>query len=115
MPEVALKVAMSCGGCEAAVRRVLGKLEGVESVNVDMQQQKVVVTGTASPEAVLQTVAKTGKVAIPPSSTQYLYLWCRTEFSKLRSFARGRLDVLHKARAAAGIRVLASPKDLYSC
>ncbi|KAK9812871.1 hypothetical protein WJX72_005031 [[Myrmecia] bisecta] len=61
MPEVALKVAMSCGGCEAAVRRVLGKLEGVESVNVDMQQQKVVVTGTASPEAVLQTVAKTGK------------------------------------------------------
>ena len=28
---MALKVGMTCGGCEAAVRRVLGKLDGTAS------------------------------------------------------------------------------------
>ena len=58
---VVLKVAMSCGGCSGAVKRVLGKMEGVESFDIDMEQQKVTVKGNVEPEAVLQTVAKTGK------------------------------------------------------
>ncbi|XP_022150677.1 copper transport protein ATX1 [Momordica charantia] len=56
-----LKVAMSCQGCVGAVKRVLGKLEGVESFDVDIDAQKVTVKGTVGPDVVFQTVSKTGK------------------------------------------------------
>ncbi|CAN0910642.1 Copper transport protein ATX1 [Linum grandiflorum] len=58
---VVLKVAMSCEGCSGAVKRVLTKMEGVESFDIDMKEQKVTVKGNVKPEAVLQTVSKTGK------------------------------------------------------
>ncbi|KAK8956700.1 hypothetical protein KSP39_PZI001549 [Platanthera zijinensis] len=58
---VVLRVGMSCQGCVGAVKRVLSKLEGVESFNVDLEEQKVTVKGNVKPEAVLQTVSKTGK------------------------------------------------------
>lgn len=34
---------------------------GVESFDVDLEQQKVTVKGNVQPDAVLQTVSKTGK------------------------------------------------------
>ncbi|KAK8574512.1 hypothetical protein V6N12_062202 [Hibiscus sabdariffa] len=58
---VVLKVGMSCQGCVGAVKRVLGKMEGVESYDIDLEQQKVTVKGNVQPDAVLQTVSKTGK------------------------------------------------------
>ncbi|CAL1374063.1 unnamed protein product [Linum trigynum] len=58
---VVLKVGMSCGGCSGAVKRVLTKMEGVESFDIDMEQQKVTVKGNVQPDAVFQTVSKTGK------------------------------------------------------
>ncbi|KAK6156292.1 hypothetical protein DH2020_010540 [Rehmannia glutinosa] len=58
---VELKVGMSCQGCVGAVKRVLGKMEGVESFDIDIEKQKVTVKGNVQPEAVLQTVSKTGK------------------------------------------------------
>ncbi|XP_057425400.1 copper transport protein ATX1-like [Lotus japonicus] len=58
---VVLKVGMSCEGCVGAVKRVLGKLEGVESYDIDLKEQKVVVKGNVQPDTVLQTVSKTGK------------------------------------------------------
>ncbi|XP_028768401.1 copper transport protein ATX1 [Neltuma alba] len=58
---VVLKVGMSCQGCAGAVRRVLDKMEGVESYDIDMKEQKVTVKGNVQPEAVMQTVSKTGK------------------------------------------------------
>ncbi|XP_076888331.1 copper transport protein ATX1-like isoform X1 [Bidens hawaiensis] len=61
MQTVVLKVGMSCGGCVGAVKRVLGKMEGVETFDVDLEQQKVTVKGNVQPDAVLQTVSKTGK------------------------------------------------------
>ncbi|KAK4766175.1 hypothetical protein SAY87_007817 [Trapa incisa] len=60
-PTVVLKVGMSCEGCVGAVKRVLGKMEGVESYDIDLKEQKVTVKGNVQPEAVLQTVSKTGK------------------------------------------------------
>eukprot|EP00958_Prasinococcus_capsulatus_P015558 scaffold1658_cov393-Prasinococcus_capsulatus_cf.AAC.24 len=44
---------MMCGGCEAAVRRVLDKLDGVESVDINRDTNKVTVTGNVTPEKVL--------------------------------------------------------------
>ncbi|KAI4346423.1 hypothetical protein L6164_007319 [Bauhinia variegata] len=58
---VVLKVGMSCEGCVGAVKRVLGKLEGVESYDIDLKEQKVTVKGNVQPDKVLQTVSKTGK------------------------------------------------------
>ncbi|KAH7841760.1 hypothetical protein Vadar_033987 [Vaccinium darrowii] len=58
---VVLKVGMSCQGCVGAVKRVLGKMDGVESFDINMEEQKVTVIGNVQPEAVLQTVSKTGK------------------------------------------------------
>ncbi|KAG9139052.1 hypothetical protein Leryth_027377 [Lithospermum erythrorhizon] len=61
MQTVVLKVGMSCQGCVGAVKRVLGKMDGVESFDIDLEEQKVTVKGNVKPEAVLQTVSKTGK------------------------------------------------------
>ena len=58
---VVLKVAMSCEGCSGAVRRVLTKMQGVETFDIDMKEQKVTVKGNVKPEDVFQTVSKTGK------------------------------------------------------
>ncbi|XP_030547764.1 copper transport protein ATX1-like [Rhodamnia argentea] len=58
---VVLKVGMSCEGCVGAVKRVLGKMEGVESFDIDLKEQKVTVKGNVQPDAVLKTVSKTGK------------------------------------------------------
>ncbi|WCJ19074.1 Heavy metal transport/detoxification superfamily protein [Euphorbia peplus] len=58
---VVLKVGMSCEGCVGAVKRVLGKMEGVETYDIDLKEQKVTVKGNVQPDAVLQTVSKTGK------------------------------------------------------
>ncbi|CAL9119988.1 copper transport protein [Musa troglodytarum] len=58
---VVLKVGMSCQGCAGAVKRVLTKMEGVESFDVDLKEQKVTVKGNVKPEDVFQTVSKTGK------------------------------------------------------
>ena len=78
---------MMCGGCEGAVRRVLTKMPGpalsdanelfegfrvklwyelcmdvgVESVDIDLPANKVVVKGDVEPQAVYNTAAKTGK------------------------------------------------------
>ncbi|KAK1409688.1 hypothetical protein QVD17_36217 [Tagetes erecta] len=58
---VVLKVAMSCGGCAGAVKRVLTNMEGVETFDIDLEQKKVTVKGNIEPDAVLQIVSKTGK------------------------------------------------------
>ena len=60
---ITLKVAMPCGGCSAAVERVLGKTPGVTSVECSLDDQRVVVVtdGTIGKDKVLAVVGKTGK------------------------------------------------------
>ncbi|KAJ5587928.1 heavy metal ion transporter [Penicillium hispanicum] len=56
-------VSMSCGGCSGAVERVLKKLEGVKSfdVNLDSQTALVSTEPTVSYATVLEVIKKTGK------------------------------------------------------
>ncbi|BCR97624.1 copper metallochaperone ATX1 [Aspergillus luchuensis] len=56
-------VSMSCGGCSGAVERVLKKLEGVKSFDVNLESQTaIVVTEPSVPyDTVLATIKKTGK------------------------------------------------------
>ncbi|KAJ5112982.1 Metal homeostasis factor ATX1 [Penicillium angulare] len=56
-------VAMSCGGCSGAVERVLKKLEGVKSYDVNLESQTATISTepTVSYDTVLAVIKKTGK------------------------------------------------------
>jgi len=57
-------VAMSCSGCSGAVERVLKRLDGVKSFDVNLEKQTAeIVTQDDSLDynTVLSTIAKTGK------------------------------------------------------
>ncbi|KAH8175471.1 heavy-metal-associated domain-containing protein [Sarocladium implicatum] len=54
-------ITMTCGGCSGAVDRVLKKLDGVESYEVSLEDQKAKVVTGLPYETVLEKIAKTGK------------------------------------------------------
>ena len=51
---------MSCGHCEAAVRDEVGKLGGVEAVEVDLASKQVVVRGEFEDADVRAAIAAAG-------------------------------------------------------
>jgi copper chaperone len=64
METVTLRVTgMTCGGCENAVKRALGRLDGVAAVEASHAQQSVMVTydpATATLDAVKERIAAAG-------------------------------------------------------
>ncbi|EOA26044.1 hypothetical protein CARUB_v10019458mg [Capsella rubella] len=60
---VELLVDMDCQGCEKKVRRAISKLDGVDTVEIDVDRQKVTVTGYVDREDVLKMVKRTGRTA----------------------------------------------------
>ncbi|XP_062232448.1 heavy metal-associated isoprenylated plant protein 35-like [Phragmites australis] len=62
---LALKVSIHCEGCKKKVKKVLHSIEGVYKTDIDMQQQKVVVIGNVSADALVKKLLKTGKHAEP--------------------------------------------------
>ncbi|KAJ5995822.1 hypothetical protein N7481_002799 [Penicillium waksmanii] len=56
-------ISMSCGGCSGAVERVLKKLQGVKTfdVNLESQTAKITTEPSLSYDTVLATIKKTGK------------------------------------------------------
>ncbi|KAJ7520534.1 hypothetical protein O6H91_19G009900 [Diphasiastrum complanatum] len=60
---VELRVPMYCEACEKSVRKALSRMIGVESVDVDMKQQRVTVMGYVDREKVLKKVRRTMKLA----------------------------------------------------
>ncbi|XP_010516293.1 PREDICTED: heavy metal-associated isoprenylated plant protein 20-like [Camelina sativa] len=60
---VELLVDMDCQGCERKVRRAISKLDGVDTVEIDVDRQKVTVTGYVDREDVLKMVKRTGRTA----------------------------------------------------
>ncbi|XP_052179027.1 heavy metal-associated isoprenylated plant protein 28 [Diospyros lotus] len=63
MTTIEMRVHMDCPGCESKIRKALLKLKGVENVEIDMEMQKVTVTGWAEQKKVLKTVRKGGRRA----------------------------------------------------
>ncbi|BFZ14935.1 hypothetical protein BsWGS_17974 [Bradybaena similaris] len=55
------QMAMTCEGCAAAAKRVLGKHPEVSNVETNVEQQRVFVTSTLPPQLLLETLQKTGK------------------------------------------------------
>ncbi|KAK8956619.1 Heavy metal-associated isoprenylated plant protein 26 [Platanthera zijinensis] len=54
---------MDCEGCEKRVRKAISKLEGVDTVEIDAEKQKVTVTGYVDHRKVLKIVRRTGRKA----------------------------------------------------
>lgn len=57
---VEFKVGMTCGGCSGAVTRILSKIEGVESIdaNVEAKTVKVTVDEGVADETLLEALMK---------------------------------------------------------
>ncbi|KAJ6797979.1 heavy metal-associated isoprenylated plant protein 35-like [Iris pallida] len=58
-----LKVSIHCEGCKKKVKKILRKIHGVQSVDIDAQQKKVTVTGDVDAETLIRCLAKSGKHA----------------------------------------------------
>ncbi|KAJ4701284.1 Heavy metal-associated isoprenylated plant protein [Melia azedarach] len=58
---VALKVRMDCEGCARKMKSVLSSVKGAKTVDVDLKQQKVTVTGYVDPKKVLEAAKATKK------------------------------------------------------
>ncbi|KAK1383093.1 hypothetical protein POM88_020828 [Heracleum sosnowskyi] len=58
-----LKVHVHCLGCKRKVKKLLTKIEGVYAVNIDLEQQKVTVSGIVDPCLLINKLAKSGKYA----------------------------------------------------
>ncbi|KAL8217817.1 hypothetical protein R6Q57_021190 [Mikania cordata] len=67
----ALKVNIHCDGCKNKVKKILKKIEGVYSVDLDPEKQKVNVYGNVEPNTLINKLVKSGKYAeLWPSSDQ---------------------------------------------
>ncbi|XP_062113852.1 heavy metal-associated isoprenylated plant protein 45 isoform X1 [Humulus lupulus] len=77
MSIVELLVHMDCEGCEKRIRRAISKIQGVDSLEIDMDQQKVRVSGYVDQRKVLKVVRRTGRKAefwpFPYDSEYYPY------------------------------------------
>ncbi|GHB38683.1 metal associated protein [Streptomyces viridiviolaceus] len=53
---------MSCGHCRATLTRVIGELDGVTGVDVELETGRVTVTGTGEPDdaAIAEVVDEAG-------------------------------------------------------
>lgn len=60
---VELKVRMCCTGCERVVKNAIYKLRGVDSVEVELELEKVTVVGYVDRNKVLKAVRRAGKRA----------------------------------------------------
>lgn len=62
--ETVLRISgMTCEGCVRAVRRVLGKVEGVDDVTVDLARGEARVRGIAPEDQLIGAVVKAGYAA----------------------------------------------------
>ncbi|XP_073128403.1 heavy metal-associated isoprenylated plant protein 29-like [Henckelia pumila] len=60
---VEMRVNMDCPGCERKVKKALSKVDGVDNIDIDMEMQKVTVTGWTDVKKVLKAVRRAGRNA----------------------------------------------------
>ncbi|KAI5067575.1 hypothetical protein GOP47_0018103 [Adiantum capillus-veneris] len=95
---VELRVRLDCSGCERKVRQALFKLKGVENVDIDVKQGKVIVSGYVERKKVLKAVRKAGKSAeliMPTSIAGYNpYLKESEKFEKTYNYRKHGYNAL---------------------
>lgn len=58
-----LRVNIHCDGCKQKVKKLLQRIEGVYSVNIDAEQQKVTVSGSVDTATLIKKLVRAGKHA----------------------------------------------------
>ncbi|XP_010922573.1 heavy metal-associated isoprenylated plant protein 37 [Elaeis guineensis] len=58
-----LKVHIHCDGCKQEVKKLLQRIEGVYTVSIDAEQQKVTVSGNVDSKTLIKKLARSGKYA----------------------------------------------------
>ncbi|XP_073025466.1 heavy metal-associated isoprenylated plant protein 33-like [Primulina eburnea] len=58
-----LKVNIHCDGCKHKVKKILQKIDGVYTTNIDSEQGKVTVSGNVDPATLIKKLTKNGKHA----------------------------------------------------
>ncbi|KAK9266014.1 hypothetical protein L1049_010751 [Liquidambar formosana] len=58
-----LKVHINCHGCKQKVKKLLKRIEGVYTVNIDAEQQRVIVTGNVDAATLIKKLVRSGKPA----------------------------------------------------
>ncbi|KAF5800932.1 putative heavy metal-associated domain, HMA, heavy metal-associated domain superfamily [Helianthus annuus] len=80
---IELQVRMCCTGCERVVRSAIYKLRGVDSVEVELELEKVTVTGYMDRNKVLKVVRRAGKRAeFWPNPNPPLYFTSSSNYYK---------------------------------
>ncbi|CAH9124982.1 unnamed protein product [Cuscuta epithymum] len=94
---VELKVRMCCTGCERVVKVAIKKLRGVDSIEINLELEKVKVVGYVERNKVLKAVRRAGKRAEfwpypnPPlyfTSTDHYFKDMTTEYRKSYNYRR---------------------------
>nr|GMD40522.1 heavy metal-associated isoprenylated plant protein 35-like [Ipomoea batatas] len=58
-----LKVSIHCEGCKRKVKKILLQVPGVKDIDIDIRQQRVVVTGDVHADTLIKKLVKSGKNA----------------------------------------------------
>ncbi|VYS68106.1 unnamed protein product [Arabidopsis thaliana] len=58
-----LRVSIHCEGCKRKIKKILSKIDGVYTTNIDVKQQKVTVIGNVEPEILIKKIMKAGRHA----------------------------------------------------
>ncbi|KAK6931008.1 Heavy metal-associated domain, HMA [Dillenia turbinata] len=58
-----LRVNLHCDGCKQKVKKILQRIEGVFTVSIDAEQQKVTVSGSVDADTLIKRLVKSGKHA----------------------------------------------------
>ncbi|KAK6122334.1 hypothetical protein DH2020_043954 [Rehmannia glutinosa] len=60
-----LRVNIHCDGCKQKVKKILQRIEGVYQVNIDVEQQKVTISGSIDSDTLIKKLIRAGKHAEP--------------------------------------------------
>ncbi|TKY52249.1 Copper transport protein ATX1 [Spatholobus suberectus] len=60
---VVLRVSIHCEGCKRKVKKILQAIDDVHNIDIELRQQKVVVTGNVNSETLIKKLTKAGKHA----------------------------------------------------
>ncbi|KAK6922231.1 Heavy metal-associated domain, HMA [Dillenia turbinata] len=96
-----LRVNIHCDGCKQKVKKLLQRIEGVFTVSIDAEQQKVTVSGSVDADTLIKKLVKSGKHA---------ELW----FQKPNQNQKQKNNVIKDDKNNKGQKQQALPKGLES-
>lgn len=103
---------LDCEGCSAKLKKALSKLKGVEEVEIEMETQKITVTGYMLEEnKVLKAIKRAGKAAEPWPFPGYSHF---ASFYKYPNYIVNHYYDTYRNEAAPGVHTFFHTPAAYS-